>query len=254
MSIHEISRTAIAGHLFSTAMEAASQALRKAHPSASLDQMVLDGHFESVALMLWIAARERTHERYQALRREALVKDFLASAPPSELLQALDAFGAYVYRDLEELWQDRGLVGEGLCALALHFTLGIALQYQESNVGRPLPLSLKPHPTYPHVHDLAVAVSRTRNVVLQVHGHARDRRAMDKAATRRGSWQVYLIPPDDPDLDDLARVFEGPHPPERAYSWYSLVENLHVKEKLHETLRPLSQLPFDLVALAKSER
>lgn len=255
-----ISREAITGHLFSAAVEAVNRALRKERPGASVDQVILDGHFEPALLMLWVAAREQVYERHLVLRREALVADFLAgrygaappaSLSPAKLLEDLQAFGTFVYDRLEALWEETSLVREGIFTLVLNHPLGVVLTGQEAEgESRPV-LRLAPHPGYPQLYELSLEMEGRRPIEIRVHGHVRQPYGESGGETGRAAWNVYLIPPDEVELEDLQRLLAAPRPP-RVYTWAHVVDVL--KGKAKGPLHPLGQLPNDLIALMKSDK
>ncbi len=256
----DVSREAITGHLFSGAVEAVNTALRKVHPGASVDQAIMDGHFEPSLLMLWVAAREQVYERHLALRREVMVADFLAqrfgaappaSLTPSQLLETLQDFGTYIYGRLGDLWQETALVREGIFTLVLNHPLGLMLSGQESEGGRRHSLLLQPHPAHPELFELTLAINGQSAVEVQVHGHAQDLRADADTPSARSVLHVYLIPPDADELDNLVSRLERAHRGVPAYTWSYVIEALREKGKTLP-LKPLGQLPNDLIALVKT--
>ena len=260
MPTADVSREAITGHLFSGAVEAVNAALRKVHPGGSVDQAIMDGHFEPSVLMLWVAAREQVYERHMALRREVMVADFLArrfgaappaSLTPSQLLEILQAFTADLYGRLEALREETALVREGIFTLVLNHPLGMMLGGQEAEGGRRHSLSLRPHPAHPQRFELTLDLDGQSAVELQVHGHLRDGNAEAQTPATRSVWHVFLVPPDAKELEAISRLFEGARPTGQIYSWAYVVEPLRRGGKTLP-IKPLGELPNDLIGLIRS--
>lgn len=260
MPTANVSREAITGHLFSGAVEAVNVALRKVHPRGSVDQAIMDGHFEPAALMLWVAAREQVYERHLALRRESLVTDFLtqrygsappASLTPAQLLESLQDFAATLYGRLEELREETALVREGIFTLVLNHPLGMMLGGQEAEGGRRHSLLLRPHPAHPQRFELTLDLDGQSVVEIRVHGHVRDGDAEAQTPSHRSVWHVYLVPPDAGELGGISRLFEGARPTGQIYTWAYVVETLRQGGKTLP-IKPLGELPNDLIGLIKS--
>jgi hypothetical protein len=260
MPTANVSREAITGHLFSCAVEAVNAALRKVYPRGSVDQTIMDGHFEPAVLMLWVAAREQVYERHLAMRREVMVADFLAqrfgaappaSLTPSQLLEILQAFTVDLYGRLEELREETALVREGIFTLVLNHPLGMMLGGQESERGRRHSLLLRPHPAHPQRFELTLDLDGRSAVEIQVHGRVRKGNTEVQTPANRSVWHVYLVPPDAGELEGISHLFEGVRPAGQIYTWAYVVEALRQGGKTLP-VKPLGELPNDLIGLIKS--